>query len=40
MDIPESMLDGVQGPGKTGDPNPPSEDPGGVSTLRMEYWNS
>lgn len=41
MDIPESMLDGVQGVGKTGDPNAqlPSDDPG-VSTFRIENWKS
>ena len=37
IEIPESILDGVQG--NTGDPNPPpSDDPVGVSTFRIEYW--
>lgn len=47
MDIPESILDGVQGFGNTGDPNPPvvpprpsNGFPPGASTLRTEYWKS
>lgn len=39
MDIPESILEGVQGVVNPDDPNPPPP-PSDVPTFRIEYWNS